>query len=80
MGKSRETQIILKTDHRTVILEMLIGGKFQAKSGGWDQNRVFLGGDVLEVALRNARRVLTHAPAGPRPAPSPARHYFPTEE
>jgi hypothetical protein len=26
MGKSRETQIILKTDHRTVILEMLIGG------------------------------------------------------
>jgi hypothetical protein len=24
--------------------------------------------------------VLTHVPAGPRPAPPPAQHYFPTEE
>jgi hypothetical protein len=76
MGKSRETQIILKTDHRTVILKMLIGGKFQAKSGGWDQNRVFLGGDVREVEVCNGRWVLTRVPAGPRPAPPPAQHYF----
>jgi hypothetical protein len=33
MGESREPQIILKTDQRTVILE-LGGGKFQAKSSG----------------------------------------------
>jgi hypothetical protein len=57
-----------------------LGGKFQAKSSGFDENRTFLEGDVLEVAVRNRRRVLTHVPAGSRPAPSPAQHYFPTEE
>jgi hypothetical protein len=30
-------------------------GKFQAKSSGWDENRVFLEGDILEVAVRNGR-------------------------
>jgi hypothetical protein len=30
-----------------------LGGKFQAKSGGWDENRTFLEGDVLEIAVRN---------------------------
>jgi hypothetical protein len=52
----------------------------QAKSIGWDENQVFLEGDVLEVAVRDGRWVLTHVPAGPRPAPPPAQHYFPTEE
>jgi hypothetical protein len=74
MGKSREPQIILKTDQRNVILELGLGRKFQAKSSGWDENRTFLEGAVLEV--RNGRWVLTHVPAGPRPA----QHYFPTEE
>jgi hypothetical protein len=73
MGKSREPQIVLKTDQRP-------GGKFQAKSSGWDENRTFLEGAVLEVAVRNGRWVLTHVPAGPRPAPHSAQHYFPTEE
>jgi hypothetical protein len=36
MGKVRERQIILKTDQRTVVLEMSSGGKFAAKSSGWD--------------------------------------------
>jgi hypothetical protein len=58
---------------------MGLGGKFQAKSGGWDEN-TFLEGDVLEVAVRDGRWVLTHVPAGQRPAPPPAQHYFPTEE
>jgi hypothetical protein len=80
MGKARERQIILKTDQRTVLLEMGLGGKFQQKSSAWDENRTFLEGDVLEVEYAMAARVLTHAPAGPRPAPSPAQHYFPTEE
>jgi len=80
MGKDREPQVILKTDRRTVVLEMSPGGKFQAKSSGWDENRVFLEGDVLEVAVRNGRWVLTHRPAGPRSRPLPAQHYFPTEE
>jgi len=31
----------LKTDKRTIFLEMGLGGKFHAKSGGWDENRTF---------------------------------------
>jgi hypothetical protein len=31
------------------LLELGLGGKFQAKSSGWDENRTFLEGDVLEV-------------------------------
>ena len=80
MGKARERQIILKTDLRNVILELGLRGKLQAKSSGWDENRTFLEGAALEVAVRNGRCVLTHVPAGPRPAPPPAQHYFPTEE
>jgi hypothetical protein len=34
---------------------MSLGGKFQAKSSGWDENRVFLEGDILEVAVLNGR-------------------------
>jgi hypothetical protein len=48
-------------------------GKFQAKSSGWDENRTFLEGDVLEVAVRNGR------PDRARP-PRRLQHYFPTEE
>jgi hypothetical protein len=68
MGKGREPQIILKTDQRKVVLELSLGGKFEAESSGWGENRSFLEGDDLEVAVRNGRRVLTHVPAGPRPA------------
>jgi hypothetical protein len=70
----------LKTDKRTLLLELNLGGKLQAKSSGWDENRTFLEGDVLEVSVRHGRWVLIHRPAGPRPAPAPACHYFPTEE
>jgi hypothetical protein len=55
MGKTRERQIVVKTDRRLLILELGDAGKFQVKSSGWDENRVFLGGDVLEVAVRNGR-------------------------
>ena len=74
MGK-REPQIILKTDERKIALELDLEGKFAAKSRGWDENRVFLEGDRLEVAVKNGRWVLTHLPAGPR-RPKPVRHYF----
>jgi len=62
------------------ILELGLGGKFQAKSSGWDENRTFLEGDVLVVAVRNGRWVLTHLTHGPRPAAPAPEHYFPTEE
>jgi hypothetical protein len=54
MGKDREPQVILKTDQRTVVLELGLGGKFVAKSSGWDENRTFLEGDVLEIAYATA--------------------------
>jgi hypothetical protein len=53
MGKGRERQIILKTDHRTILVELLTCGKCQAKSACCDENRTFLEGDDFEVAVRN---------------------------
>jgi hypothetical protein len=80
MGKTPESQIILKTDQRTLVLELGLQGKFAAKSSGWDENMVFLEGDVFEVSVRNGRWVLTRRQAGPPPPPAPLAHYFPTEE
>jgi RecA-family ATPase len=77
--KAVEPQIILKTDERKVVLELGLGGKFSAKSTAWDENRVFLEGDKLEVAVVNGRWVLTHLPAKP-PEPKATQHYFPDEE
>ena len=74
----REPQIILKTDERKIHLELTLGGKFAAKSTGWDKNRVFLEGDKLDVAVVNGRWVLTHLPAAHRP-PIMVRHYFPDD-
>jgi hypothetical protein len=78
MDDKRKPEVILKTDRRAVYLELGLKGKFAAKSGAWDENRVFLEGDVLEVAVRGGRWVLTHRPAGPRPTQAPPEHYFPT--
>jgi hypothetical protein len=50
-----------------------LGGKFQAKSNCWNENRVFLEGDKLEVAVNNGRWVLTNLPAGPRPKAPPVQ-------
>jgi hypothetical protein len=80
MGKSRETQIILKTDQRTLVLEIGLGGKFEAKSSGWDENRTFLEGDVLEVAVRNGRQGAKPRSGRTAPGAASGQHYFPTEE
>ena len=48
----------------------------RAKSGGWDEDRVFLEGDKLEVAVKNGRWVLMHLPAGLRPAAELVRTLF----
>jgi hypothetical protein len=80
MGKSREPQIILKTDQRNVILELGLGGQFQAKSSGWDENRTFLEGDVLEVAVRNGRWGADPSPGRTAPGAGAGRAPFPTEE
>jgi hypothetical protein len=80
MGKARERQIIPQDGQAHDLPRNGLGGKFQAKSSGWDENRTFLEGDVLEVAVRNGRWVLTHLTHGPRPAAPAPEHYFPTEE
>jgi len=38
----REPQKILKTDERSIHIELGCEGKFTAKSSGWDEDRVFL--------------------------------------
>jgi hypothetical protein len=80
MGKSREPQIILKTDQRNLILELGLGGKFQAKSSGWNENRTFLEGDDLEVTVRNGGWGANPRSGRTAPGTPPAQHYFPTEE
>ena len=78
MGK-REPQTILKTDERKMVLELGLEGKFAAKSSGWDENRVFLEGDKLEIEVKSGRWVLTHLPAKPDRRPKPVLHYFPDD-
>jgi hypothetical protein len=67
MGK-RETQIILKTEERNLLLEVGRDGKFVTKTVGWGENRVSLEGGKLEVAVVNGRRVRTRLPAAPKQA------------
>ena len=80
MGKGREPQIILKTDASKIGLELGRQGKFTARSTGLDENRFFLDGDKLEIAVVKGRWVLTHLPAAPVKEPEPPQHYFPDEE
>ena len=75
----REPRIIMKTDQRSTVIDLQHRGKFVAKSSGWDEDRIFLEGDKLEVAVKNGRWVLTHLPARPPPAAELLRHYFPDE-
>jgi hypothetical protein len=77
MGKGRERQIILNTDQRDILLEMGLGGKFQTRSNGRDENRIFLEGVVLEVAVRNGRWVLCHICGAGRYERSEARQDTP---
>ena len=70
MGKGRERQIILKTDQRTLILELGLGGKFQTRSSGWDENQIFFEGDVREAEVCNG--TLGANPRSGRGAPGTA--------
>jgi hypothetical protein len=75
----REPQIILKSHEGTIVLELGLEGKFTAKSSGWDENRVLLEGDHLDIVVKHGRWVVTHVPAKPRP-PAKPQHYFPTDK
>jgi hypothetical protein len=80
MGTGRKREIILKADQRNLVMELGRGGKFSVKSSGWEESRIFLEGDVLEVIVGRGCWVLTHVPAKPRASSTPlVEHYFPTE-
>jgi len=49
----RKREIILKTDQRTLLLELGLQGKFSVKSSGWGENRV-VGGDHVEAPCNEA--------------------------
>jgi len=49
MNKERKRETILKTDQRNLLLELGLQGKFAIKSSGWDENRVLVEGDRLEI-------------------------------
>jgi hypothetical protein len=78
MGK-REPQIILKTDERKVTLELGLQGKFSAKSTAWDENRVFLEGDKLQVAGQERSLGADASACRAASGAEPAQHYFPAE-
>lgn len=63
MGKTRERQIVVKTDRRLLILELGDAGKFQVKSSGWDENRVFLEAMFLKLRYAMAGRPAREADA-----------------
>jgi hypothetical protein len=73
MGKGRERQIILKTDKRTIFVEMRPGRMLQAKSSGWDEDRLFLECGKREIAVKTARGVMAHLPTGRPPGETTAR-------
>jgi hypothetical protein len=60
------------------VLELGLKGKFAIKSTVWDENRVFLEGDKLDIEVKGGGWVLTHLPAKPH-TPEPVRHYFPDD-
>lgn len=77
IGK-REPQTILKNGRAQHPHRVKARGTIQpAKSIGWGENRDSLEGDKLEAAVKNGRWLLTHLPAGPRPAAELPRYYFP---
>jgi hypothetical protein len=76
----REPHIILKTDERSTVLELEREGKAAAKSIGWGENRVFLRAKSSRSPSRTGHLVLTHLPAGPRPAAERSDSIFRTTE
>jgi len=78
MGK-HEPQITLKTEERDICLNSGTRGIWPPKSSCWDKTGL-PESHKFEIAVKNGRWVLTHLPAGPRPASSRSKPNFDTEE
>ena len=48
-------ETLLITDDKKVVLELGSDGKFSAKSTAWEENKVFLEGETLEVFVNRGR-------------------------
>ena len=53
-----EVGCLLLTDKVTLVLEKGKDGKFEAKSGSWDQNKTFLPGDQLRVDVASSGQLV----------------------
>ena len=56
-------EILLKTDSKTIILELGREGKFSAKATGWDENKVIKPGERIEVSAVHGRWLTVKMPA-----------------
>jgi hypothetical protein len=62
MSKERP-KILLKTDTKTITLELGHDGKFSAKATGWDENRVIKPGEKSEISAVHVRWLIVKMPA-----------------
>jgi hypothetical protein len=60
-----QRSILLKTDQRSIYLEMQRDGKFHARSAGWDHTQVLSGGERLEIRVESVQGIVSK---DPRPA------------
>ena len=56
-------EILLKTDSKTVMLELGREGKFSAKATGWDENKVLKPGEKIEISVVHSRWLIVKMPA-----------------
>ena len=56
-------EILLKTDSRTILLELRREGKFSAKATGWDENKVIKPGERIEVSAVHGRWLIVKVQA-----------------
>jgi hypothetical protein len=63
-SRSKERpEILLKTDTKTITLELGREGKFSAKAMGWDENKVLKPGEKIEISLAEGRWPIVKMPA-----------------
>jgi hypothetical protein len=56
-------EILLKTDSKTITLELGREGKFSAKSTGGDENKVIKPGEKIEISAVHGRWLIVKMPA-----------------
>ena len=62
MSKERP-EILLKTDTKTIMLEIGREGKFSAKATGWDENQVIKPDEKIEIGAVHGRWLVVKMPA-----------------